>query len=290
MKTALITGCRSGFGHRLAHRLLDAGWHVVATDPVLDGWADALPHPERQTIAALDVRDDDAVQRVVGSLDRLDLLVNNGGYAVFGSLEEVPVAQVADLFDVNVIGVVRVTRAALPLLRASRGTVVNLSSMAGRTVFPESGYYAATKHAVEAMSDALVQEAGPLGVRVRVIEPGSFDTRFLDTASARSPEPPVDSPYAALRPRWNDRKFAVLEPPQDPTLVVDAIVESLARPGIFERVVVGPDAAALLEARELLGPDGFSRWGAARNGAEDAFDASTLPAATRARLDALGLL
>jgi len=287
VKTALITGCRSGFGHRLARRLLDDGWAVVATDPQLDGWHTALPHAERLTVRPLDVRDPAQVATVVGELDHLDVLVNNGGYAVFGTQEEVDLEVVRDLFDVNVLGAARMTRAALPLLRASQGTIVQLSSVAGRTVFPESGFYAATKHAIEAMSDALVQEVGPLGVRVRVIEPGSFATRFLDTAQQRSPAPPPESPYADLRPLWSQRKGEVLEPPQDPQLVADAIVASLARPALFERVVVGPDAQRILDARDLLGADGFSLLSAERNGAAGAFDATDLEPPVRDRLRAL---
>jgi len=287
VKTALITGCASGFGHLLAARLLTEGWFVVATDPTLGDWVERLPHPERRRAEALDVRDAAAVQRVVGGLERLDLLVNNGGYAVFASQEEADLLAVADLFDVNVLGVARMTRAALPLLRASGGTVVNLSSVAGRTVFPESGFYAATKHAVEAMSDALAQEAGPLGVRVRVIEPGSFDTQFLPTAAARSPEPPADSPYASLRALWSARKTEVLEPPQDPEQVVTAIVASLADPAPFARVVVGADAERILAARELLGADGFTRLSMARNGASGAFDVDALGDDERSRLAAL---
>jgi len=289
-RTALITGCSSGFGHRLAERLLHEGWAVVATDPALGPWVDHLPHPERRTDRALDVRDPAAIARVVGELDRLDLLVNNGGYAIFTTQEEVDPDAIADLFAVNVVGVARMTRAALPLLRASGGTVVNLSSVAGRTVFPESGFYAATKHAVEAMSDALAQEVGPLGVKVRVIEPGSFDTQFLPTAAACSPAPPPGSPYAALRPLWQARKASVLEPPQDPALVVEAIVSSLDRPAAFERVVVGDDARRILAARDLLGPDGFTRLGMARNGTEGAFDADGLDDITAERLRELGHL
>ena len=290
MNTALITGCATGFGHLLAARLLAEGWHVVATDPVVGDWAQALPHPERLTTAALDVRDAAAVARVVSSLERLDLLVNNGGYAVFAAQEEADLSAIADLFDVNVMGVARVTQAALPLLRAAKGMVVNLSSVAGRTVFPESGYYAATKHAVEALSEALAQEAGPLGVRVRVVEPGSFDTQFLPTAAASSPAPPPDSPYATLRELWGQRKTSVLESPQDPTMVVDAIMASLGRAVPFERVVVGPDSERILATRDLLGADGFSLLSMARNGVEGAFDHDALDDTTRAQVAALGHL
>ena len=102
----------------------------------------------------------------------VDVLVNNAGYAVFATQEEADLEQIRDLFDVNVLGPARTTQAFLPSLRDRRGVVVQLSSVAGRMTFPESGFYAATKHALEAMSHALLCEAGPMGVRVRVIQPG----------------------------------------------------------------------------------------------------------------------
>lgn len=267
MPTAFITGCATGFGHLLAARLLASGWRVVATDPSTERWPAALGAPRDQLqIHAVDVRDGAAVAAAAAAAGDVDLLVNNGGYALFATQEEGDPEAVRDLFDVNVLGVVRVTRALLPALRRTRGTVVQLSSVAGRTAFPESGFYAATKHAVEALSEALFQEVCTFGIRVRLVEPGSFETQFLATAAAASPEPPPGSPYAHLRGIWAARKDEVLEPPQDPRLVVEAILESLDDPVPFRRVVVGPDSERILALREALGPDAWARLGAVRNG------------------------
>ncbi len=264
-QTVLITGCGSGFGAALAQRLLDSGHRVVATDPdpvtlsSLDGECLKL---------ALDVRDPGAVQEVVAAANvwsPVDILVNNGGYAVFGTQEETDLSLVQDMFDVNVFGPARLTRALLPTLRERRGAVVQISSMAGRSVFPESGWYAATKHALEAMTEALAQEVVTHGIRIRLVEPGSFATRFLETAAEASPDRDPASPYRALHGLWDTRKLGVLEPPQDPSLVVDAIVESLARETVFERVVVGADATRILDLRESLGPDAFSLLNQRRN-------------------------
>jgi NAD(P)-dependent dehydrogenase (short-subunit alcohol dehydrogenase family) len=264
-ETVLITGCGSGFGAGLAARLLAAGHRVIATDPD----PDALELLQGDCLKlALDVRDAAAIERVVATANRwspVDVLVNNGGYAVFGTQEETDLELVQDMFDVNVFGPARMTRALLPTLRDRAGTVVQLSSMAGRTVFPESGWYAATKHALEAMTEALAQEVVSFGVRIRLVEPGSFATRFLETAAAASPDRDPASPYAALRAIWDARKIGVLEPPQDPALVVDAILASLQRPTVFERVVVGADAERVLGLREALGPDAFSLLNQHRN-------------------------
>ncbi|MEZ4237885.1 MAG: SDR family NAD(P)-dependent oxidoreductase [Myxococcota bacterium] len=270
MLTAFVTGCASGFGLALARRLLARGDAVVATDEAVDpDWAAALPASDRLRTFRLDVRRDDDVRAVTEAVLRagpVDLLVNNAGIAWFGTQEEGDVEAFRDLLDVNVLGPARVTRALLPSLRARRGTVVNLSSVAGRTVFPESGFYAATKHAVEAMSEALFQETCTFGVRVRLIEPGSFATRFLERAAAASPVPPPSSPYAPLREAWGARKGGVLEVPQDPEQVVDAIVRSLDDPAPFRRVPVGPDAERILALRDALGPDPWTRLAGDRNG------------------------
>lgn len=270
MATWFVTGCSSGFGFHLARRVLADGERVVATDPNADGLAAAIGDGgDRLLVLPLDVRDDTSIRRAVDAAlawSPVDVLVNNAGYAVFGTQEEADLDAIAALFDVNVLGVGRVTRALLPTLRARAGTVVNLSSVAGRTVFPESGWYAATKHAVEALSEALFQETCTFGVRVRVIEPGSFDTNFLTRAAAASRPRSPASPYAALHPVWDARKLGVLERPQDPGLVVEAIRRAVADPRPFLRVPVGPDAVRLLGLRDAIAPDAWARLAGERNG------------------------
>ena len=282
-RTAFVTGCATGFGHRLVHRLVAAGWVVHASEPRRpEAWERTLPKgPGKVIVHLMDVRNADQVRAATEKLGPVDLLVNNAGYAIFGTQEETDIDAVEELFAVNVIGLARVTQAVLPRVREARGTVVQLSSVAGRTVFPESGFYAATKYAVEAMSEALFQECATFGVKVRLIQPGSFDTRFLDTASERSPTPPPDSPYAELRALWMKRKTSVLEPPQDPDRVVDAILASIDAPEPFLRVPVGPDAERILLVRDLLGADDWSTLAAERNGL---LPAEVAPVADVARL------
>lgn len=267
MSTVFITGCATGFGRRVAEILLADGHHVVVTDPDRSALA-AFESEARALVRALDVRDAVQVHAVVAEAiawSPPDVLVNNGGFAVFGTQEETDLELVRDLFDVNVLGVGRVTQALLPTLRERSGTIVQLSSVAGRTVFPESGWYAATKYAVEAMSEALFQECATFGVKVRLIEPGSFDTQFLPTAIAVSGEPPEGSAYDPLRDVWMDRKVEALEPPQDPDAVARAIVGSLddARP--FVRIPVGPDSIRMLALRDALGADPWMMLQARRN-------------------------
>ncbi len=259
MSTVFITGCATGFGRRLAERLLAAGHRVVATDRDRSTLRHLGP-PDRVLKCALDVRDPaalrDAVQAAL-AWGPIDVLVNNAGHAVFGTQEEVPMEAVVDLFDVNVYGPIRVTKALLPALRASRGTIVQLSSVAGRTVFPESGFYAATKFAIEALSEALSQETRAFGIKVRLIEPGSFATQFLPTATEKSAPRSDASPYASERGSWDADKDAVLETPQDPERVVDAIMASLVDPAVFMRIPVGADAVRILATRDNVGPEAW---------------------------------
>jgi NAD(P)-dependent dehydrogenase (short-subunit alcohol dehydrogenase family) len=274
MSTAFITGCGSGFGFHLARRMLADGHRVVASDPHVAGLADriggsAAGWGDRLLVLPLDVRHVGDVRegvRAALAWAPVDVLVNNAGYAIFGTQEEADLGAIRDLFDVNVLGAARVTQALLPALRERSGTIVQISSVAGRTVFPESGFYAATKHAIEAMSEALFQEVAPFGIKVRLIEPGSFDTGFLARAVASSRPRSADSPYAALHATWDARKLGILEKPQPPEWVADAIVASLADPAPFRRVMVGPDATRLLGLRSAIAPDAWALLAAERNG------------------------
>ena len=265
MPSIFITGCATGFGAGLARHYLAAGWQVIATDRSLDALAHlhALPDAqERLVTLQVDVCNAEEVKAAAdkaSALGPVDVLINNAGHAVFGTIEESDLTAVAHMFDVNVMGTARMTQALLPSLRDASGTVVNISSVAGRMAFPESGYYAATKHAVEAISDALYAEVAGFGMRVIVIEPGSFDTQFLPTADALSLPRDENGPYAEHQPGWDAGKQAVLEPPQDPNMVVSAIVRAVARPFRFQRVEVGPDCIRILSVLEALKPPSFTR-------------------------------
>jgi NADP-dependent 3-hydroxy acid dehydrogenase YdfG len=272
---------------------------VVATDVgvdglaarALDGLVDAAPRLE---VHALDVTDVASVARATGAAlagGAVDVLVNNGGYAVFGSAAEADLTAIARMFDANVLGVARVTQALLPSLRAVAGTVVQISSVAGRMAFPESGFYAATKHAVEALSEALFEENCTFGLRVVVIEPGHFATGFQERAARESRPRDPSSAYAALHPLWDRRRAASLAtPPQDPERVAAAIEAGIHDPRPFLRVVVGDDAPRILALREALGHDGWvhfmaNRYGGLPQGA-DPFDPIGVPASPGAGLAA----
>ena len=179
-----ITGCSTGFGRELARLVLDRGWRAVVTARDASAVRDLAEGCDDRALAlSLDVVKSDQIAAAVLAAETrfggIDVLVNNAGYAYQASIEEGEEAAIRAMFDVNVFGLVAVTRAVLPGMRARRrGHVVNISSVAGFNGLPGSGFYAATKHAVEGLSDALAKEIEPLGLKVTCIEPGPFRTDF----------------------------------------------------------------------------------------------------------------
>jgi NAD(P)-dependent dehydrogenase (short-subunit alcohol dehydrogenase family) len=180
----LITGASRGIGLALAREALSRGWQVVATarDPgTLKDLVEA--YPETCLAVPLDVSNAASIAEAAAAAQawrgRVDVLVNNAGHGMHGAVEEVSDADVRRLFEVNVFGLLSITRAVLPAMRARRGGhIVNLSSINGVVASPGSGIYAATKFAVEGLSEALRAELEPLGIGITVVEPGPFRTDF----------------------------------------------------------------------------------------------------------------
>ena len=178
-----ITGCSTGFGRELARQVLARGWRAVVTARDAGSVADivaAAPDRARSALA-LDVTRDDqiasAVQAAQQRFGAIDVLVNNAGYGYQSSIEEGVETEIRAQFDANVFGLFALTRAVLPGMRAKRsGRIVSITSLAGFIGYQGSGYYAASKHAVEGWSDALAAEVGPLGIQVSCVEPGPFRT------------------------------------------------------------------------------------------------------------------
>lgn len=181
-KTILITGTSSGLGRATAKIFQSKGWNVVATMRSPDQEAE-LTQLDRTLVTRLDVQDTKSIQSAVNAglekFGRIDALVNNAGYGAYGPLEATPPEKIRRQFDVNVLGLLATTQALLPHFRANRsGTIVNISSIGGRITFPLGTLYHGTKFAVEGLSEALHYELSPLGVRVKIIEPGGIKTDF----------------------------------------------------------------------------------------------------------------
>lgn len=191
-----ITGCSTGFGKELVRAVLERGWRCVATARNVASLAD-LAEPGSDADARLarvkvDVTDAAQIAAAVETAQQrfgaIDVLVNNAGYGYQSSVEEGDEAEIRAQFDANVFGLFAMTRAVLPGMRERRkGHVLNITSVAGIAGFPGSGYYAASKHAVEGWSDSLATEAGPLGIRVTCVEPGPFRTDWAGRSLRQTP-------------------------------------------------------------------------------------------------------
>jgi NAD(P)-dependent dehydrogenase (short-subunit alcohol dehydrogenase family) len=190
-KAVLITGCSSGIGRATAQRLLASKWTVYATARRVDAIAD-LADAGARTLA-LDVTDEDSMRAAVARIEQeegaVGVLVNNAGYSQSGAIETVPLDAVRRQFETNVFGLIRLTQLVLPGMRAQRfGKIVNVGSMGGRLTFPGGGAYHATKHALEALSDALRFEVSGFGIDVILLEPGLITTEFGEAAGASMAE------------------------------------------------------------------------------------------------------
>jgi NADP-dependent 3-hydroxy acid dehydrogenase YdfG len=238
----------------LAQEVLKSGGKVVVTARKLDKVADLeAQYPQTAKAVALDVTDagqvDSAVTQAIEKFERVDVLVNNAGYGVAGAVEEVSEAEFMPMFETNVFGLLRVTRAFLPHLRKQRsGHVLNLSSIGGLVASPGMGYYNATKFAVEGISEALAGELAPLGIRVTIIEPGPFRTDFLGRSGvvAKTRIADYDSTAGNMR-----KYFAENDGKQrgDPLRAVQAMIQIVESPAPPLRLLLGASALQRLRAK-----------------------------------------
>jgi len=267
-RSILITGSSSGIGRAAAERFAARGWRVFASmrDP---GRGEALraraaERGWRLTTPALDVTDDVSVAAAAADVlgetgGRLDVLVNNAGYYAFGPLEETSPDELRAQLETNVVGVLRVTRAVLPAMRARRaGTVVTLGSVSGRVAVPISGPYAASKWALEGMIESLRLELIPFGVRVALIEPGPYHTALHENERLSADAGRADSPYADLLASY--RRQSDKLPRQDD---LDPLIDVIERAATSEnprlRWPVGPTSLTGGRLRAFV-PDRVYEW------------------------------
>jgi NAD(P)-dependent dehydrogenase (short-subunit alcohol dehydrogenase family) len=233
-RPVLITGCSSGIGEATAEHLVDAGWNVYATARKPEA-IEELAKRGAKTLA-LDVTDEGSMRKAVEEVERdgpIGGLVNNAGYSQSGAIETIPMDSVRRQFETNVFGLMRMCQLVLPgMRRAGSGRIVNLSSMGGKLVFPGGGVYHATKHAVEALSDALRFEVAGFGVDVVVIEPGLIVTRFGEAAVGSMADTDDSAPYTEFN-----------------TAVAEATAGAYEGP--MARLATGPEAVATRIERAL---------------------------------------
>ncbi|RPI30093.1 MAG: SDR family oxidoreductase [Chloroflexota bacterium] len=241
-KVVLITGCSTGIGRDLARQLTRSGYTVVATArkvETLNNLPAALKLPldvTRPEMVRL------AVDCVIQRFGRIDVLVNNAGYTLFGAVEELSDEQVHQMFETNVFGVLSLIRAVVPhMRRQGSGRIINVSSIVGKLATPVNGVYSSTKFALEALSDALRLELAPFGIQVVVVEPGGIKTSFAGTAQAKA-QTILSNPRSTYQALYQQNQHFVA-----------SMRRQEAEPEVVSRVVLQAIAAPRPKARYLAG-------------------------------------
>ncbi|MGD2270956.1 MAG: SDR family oxidoreductase [Desulfobacterales bacterium] len=268
-QTALVTGASSGIGRETAVRLAAAGYEVIAAARRMERLNELADRHKSITSRQVDLSRPEDVEEfcryLIGLSKPVSVLINNAGYSVRGVLEDVSMETIKRLFEVNLFALMRVTQACLPGMRGLRkGTVVNLSSMVGKFPFPGSGVYAASKYAVEAITDALRIDLAPFGIRVVAIRPGVIATEFNETANKLTGDlmARTDPDYKTLYQTAGaatGKMFAGVSLP-GPDLIADLILEAVHTDAPKAVYSAGPMSDEFLGTRSRLDDDGFHRF------------------------------
>jgi len=259
MTTWLITGCSSGIGRGIAKAVLKNGDNAVVTARDISTVADIIAdYPDTAISVALDITDKEsitnAVKAAADKFDGVDILVNNAGYGYRSSVEEGEEDSVNLLFDTNFFGPVTLIKQVLPYMRTQKnGAILNVSSIAATRSGVGSGYYAASKAALELMTDGLMKEVAPLGIKVMTVEPGAFRTKFYDT-SLKGTQKQIED-YADTA--WKTRKENIVDnqdQPGDPDKAGEVIYETMQKENLPKRLLLGSDAVKIVstEMKERL--------------------------------------
>jgi NAD(P)-dependent dehydrogenase (short-subunit alcohol dehydrogenase family) len=253
-KTVLITGASSGFGKEAVTLFQQKGWNVIAT----------MRSPEKETtwtklsnvlVTRLDVTDkssiQDAVKEGIEKFGSIDVLVNNAGYGAMGALEAASEEVIRQQFDVNLFGLIAVTKAVLPNMRQNKqGIIINVSSVGGKVTFPFSSLYHATKFAVEGLTESLQYELSPFGINLKIVEPGGYKTDFAGRSLAPFGAGDVAVYEQAFRQLLD--KIATWPMSEKISEVAEAIYEATTDGSEKLRYPVGDDAIQLVQARQHM--------------------------------------
>ena len=262
MKTVLITGASAGFGKRTAERLLDEAYTVYAAARRVERMSDI--EAKGAHVLRMDVTDNASVEagvaQVIEEQGRIDVLFNNAGYGSYGTIECVPIEEIQRQYDVNVFGMARLIKAVLPHMRKEgSGLVINTASIVGHVSIPVLGWYASTKHAVEAMSDALRMEVKRLGIDVVMIEPGAVKTEFDEVAFAALDKVEHPEDYQALVTAFRERSENAYAKCPGPESTADAVLKAIKARRPKFRYATTTDAKILPKVRRWLGDRLFDK-------------------------------
>ncbi|MFV0566408.1 MAG: SDR family oxidoreductase [Flavobacteriaceae bacterium] len=263
-KTILITGTSSGIGRTTAKYFQEKGWNVIATirnNPEED---EALSALDNVLVTKLDVRDSQSmantVTKGIETFGKIDVLLNNAGYGAFGILEATPEAAIRKQFDVNVIGTLMMTKAVLPHMRYNKnGIIINLSSMAGKATFPMGSLYHGSKFAIEGLTESLRYEFEPVGIKVKLIEPGLMATNFGTSSAAININPELTE-YQNITDKVLSTFGSMNDVASDPILVTETIYKAATDGTNQLRYPIGTDAEGILAARKSMEDNEFSEF------------------------------
>ncbi|MDO8404675.1 MAG: oxidoreductase [Pseudomonas sp.] len=261
----LITGASRGIGARIAAAALANGDAVVATARDASSVTQRFGTQPALLAVSLDVTNEAqgiaVAKAAIEHFGRIDVLVNNAGFGLLGAVEEASADEVRRVYETNVFGLLNITRAVLPYMRAARsGHVINLSSVGGYASGPGFGVYCSTKFAVEGLSEALHAELAPVGVKVTVVEPGYFRTEFLEGNSlVESPSTIADYDSTAGEVR-KIAKAVTLNQPGDPDKLAQAMIILVEAKKAPLRLPLGSDCVAAIEAKNAFVADELQTW------------------------------
>ena len=277
-KTALVTGASSGIGRATALKLAEKGFAVIAAARRKERLVEMADQVEGITPVQVDLSRPEDTEKFCDYLSQLpapvSVLINNAGYSVRGAVEDVSIEAAKRLFEVNIFALVRITQACLPAMRRQRkGIIVNLSSIVGKFTFPGSGIYAASKHALEAITDAMRLELAPMGIKVVTIRPGPIATEFNDVAMQMTGDlmDRTDPDYKTIYQRageYTGKLFADLHIP-GPDLIANLIMEAVLSETPKLVYSAGPINDEFLGNRADLDDEGFHRFMLEKFGLKD---------------------
>jgi NAD(P)-dependent dehydrogenase (short-subunit alcohol dehydrogenase family) len=267
-KVAVVTGSSGGIGLATALELARNGFFTYATlrNPAKAGAVIEAAKKEGLSIAVaqLDVNDDNSVKRaiekILGEKGRIDVLVNNAGYGLGGAFEDTSIDEVKAQYETNVFGLMRTTQAVLPAMRKQRsGTIVNISSGAGRMGYPGASVYVSSKHAIEGLSESIAYELEPFGIRVVLVEPGVVKTNFgNDMVFAKKAQDP-NSPYMNIMQKMGSNWQYMMENGSTAELVAKVVLDSMVSKDGNLRYIVGKDIEGWMQARKGMSDPEFFR-------------------------------
>lgn len=268
-RKALVTGASSGIGRETARRLAQEGFQVIASARREERLVELANENQNIIPRPVDLSNGQELEKFCQELSSLSepvsVLVNNAGFSIRGAVEDVPLSSVRNVYEVNLFALIQVTQACLPgMRRLKRGTIVNISSIVGKFTFPLNGVYSSTKHALEAISDALRMEVRPFGIRVVTIRPGVIATEFNDKANQLSGDlfsrtdpdyKPVYQAYGAGMAKL----FSNVSIPE-PDLIADIIVKAVLCDSPKTVYFGGPFVEEIFGPRIRLDDDGFDQF------------------------------